>query len=591
MKKYKRGNAFPMGATVLNHNTVQFVTEHTGEALSLVLVRKKRNREEVILLTEEYRIGNLFSIVIEGLSHIDYTYCYRAGDHEYTDFYSIEIVGSKIWGKEPLRLTSEIGMSSFDWEGDRPLMIPYENSILYQLHVRGFTKHFSSGVRHKGTLEGIIEKTGHLKELGITAVELLPSYEFFETDANIKDRINYWGFCEARYFSPKASYCADKPQTSFRNMVKELHRAGIEVIMQFYFPSTVKRASVADILRFWVREYHVDGFRLLGMDVPMSILASDPLLCNTKLIYENMDHVRLEEGKHGSRYEHRGICNDSYLYSVRRFLKGDEGSLQSAFYAMFSSAHPWKKIAFLSAYNTFTMKDMVSYDRKHNEDNGEDGKDGAVDNASWNCGAEGNTRKKAVNLLRVRQLRNAMTLLLFSASTPMLFAGDEFGNSQKGNNNPYCQDNEISWLNWKDRKKQEELFTFLKMLIRLRKQEVSLVTAAAGGQKKTDSLYPMISFHGQDAWMLDWENNREAGCILFSSKERHLYWAINMHWEDTKLALPNLQGVEEWKLLVDTSSENVLDLTVDGKVLNVPARSMIILLAEGKKKDESLSTF
>lgn len=588
MRKYRRGSTFPMGATVLNRNTVQFVTEQTGEEISLVLFRKKGGREESFALTEEYRIGNLFSIVIEGLDYTNYTYCYRAGNREYTDFYSKEIVGNEGWGKKPLRLSSEIAIEEFDWEDDRPLLIPYEDSIFYQLHVRGFTRHSSSGVGKKGKVEGIVEKIGYLTELGITAVELLPAYEFRETDENNRGKLNYWGFCEGSYFSPKASYCAGKPALSFRNMVKQLHKAGIEIIMQFYFPTTVKRACIQEVLRYWMQEYHIDGFHLLGVDIPMNILISDPLLCNTKLIYENRNNVPREDGKPGVVFESRGICSDSYLYSVRRFLKGDEGSLQGAFWEMFSSSHPWRKVAYLSAYNTFTMKDMVSYDRKHNEENGEDGKDGTGDNASWNCGAEGSTRKKAVNLLRAKQIRNAMALLLFSGATPMLFAGDEFENSQKGNNNPYCQDNEISWLNWKDLKKHEETFFFLRKLIRIRKKNAALVTAAAGETKKTDLPYPTVSFHGREAWKLDWGHNQEAGSILFCSKERHLYCAINMHWEDTKLALPVLQGVGEWQPLADTALGESLDLEKDGRVLTVPARSVIILVAEGIEKNESV---
>lgn len=591
MRRYRIGSIFPMGTTIIDRKTVQFVTENTGEETVLILYEKKTGRQEIIELSEDFRIGNLFSLVIEGIDPSSYTYNYRVGGCEVTDLYARSILGNEVWGSPKERVSAGIGMSRFDWEDDRPLLTPYAETVIYQLHVRGFTRHSSSGVKKKGTVEGLVEKIPHLKDLGVTAVELLPAYEFLEMDPVRSDKLNYWGFKEAWYFAPKASYCGGRnPQLSFKTMVKSLHEAGIEVLMQFYFPPETGRSYLQEVLRFWVQEYHVDGFHLLGVEIPINVLVSDPVLYNTKLIYETMDGVRIKEGKSGFVYRNLAVSNQAYLYAVRRFLKADEGSLGAAFQAVFATK-PWDQVTYLTAYNTFTLQDLVSYDRKHNEDNGEDGRDGCSDNASWNCGAEGVTRKKAILSLRRKQLRNAMLLLLFSSSVPMILAGDEFGNSQKGNNNPYCQDNEITWLNWRDLKKQEDYFSYVKKLLLLRKEYASLLTTVTLERKKTNQLYPPLSFHGQEAWRLDWENNREAGGVLFSGESRYLYWGINMHWEEAELALPNLQSAGEWELLLDTSLDNMINRTKDGRALLLKPRSMIILSAEGMISDENLSTF
>ena len=619
MKISKIGEAFPMGATVVGKKAVQFVSKiNQKKDTSLILYKKNTNEIEEYRLTDEYKIGNLYSIVIEDIDPAKYTYTYSENGKRVQDPYAKAICGNEVWGeKEEKIISAGITIEDFPWEEDRILMHPYEGSVIYQLHVRGFTKHISSGVRKKGTFEGIIEKIPYLKELGITAVELLPSYEFVECENELPksfsmeyvkenymvvpedkqvQKINYWGFKEAYYFAPKASYSGSKnPVNSFKNMVKELHQAGIEVIMQFYFPQTISRSYILEVLKYWVKEYHVDGVRLLGVNIPISVIASQPELLNSKIMHENIPVSEIYAYQEVPAYKNLANYNEGYLYAIRSFLKGDPGSLQSAFHALTDSPKQIANIVYLTNYNTFTLKDMVSYDRKHNEENGENGRDGNQNNLSWNCGAEGSTKKKNIVALRERQMRNAIIFLMMSKGTPVLMAGDEFGNSQSGNNNPYCQDNVISWLNWKDLSKNSRHFEFTKSMISFMKEYSLLKRTREQAVRRNGVEYPYMSFHGVDAWKLEWSSdNEEAGGILYYSNYFYVYVGINMNWQEKILALPNIPGNHIWELLVDTSlEEKIVWAEGEKKAMHMPPRSIKIIVAKGSKEDfnENLSAF
>ena len=619
MKNSRIGEAFPMGATIVGKKAVQFVTKiNQKKETSLVLYEKSTGESEEYKLSNEYRIGNMYSIVIEDIDPARYTYNYRENGKQITDSYAKIVCGNEIWGdKEEKLISAGIKIENFKWENDTILMHPYEESVIYQLHVRGFTKHISSGVKKKGTFEGIVEKIPYLKELGITAVELMPSYEFMECEKEppkvltmeyVKEnymmvpeekpeiKINYWGYKEAYYFAPKASYSAGKnPVNSFKNMVKELHKAGVEVIMQFYFPQEIQRSYILEVIKYWVKEYHIDGVRLLGVNIPVSVIATQPELLNTKILHENIPAHEIYDSQYVPVYKNLASYNDSFLYAIRRFLKGDMGSLQSAFYAITDSQKQIGNTVYLTNYNTFTLKDMVSYDRKHNEENGENGKDGNYNNLSWNCGTEGNTKKKNVLALREKQMRNAIVFLMLAKGTPVMVAGDEFGNSQGGNNNPYCQDNAISWLNWKDLNKNQEHFQFTKEMISFRKEYPLLKKTKEQMVRRNGVEYPYMSFHGTDAWKLEWGTvNEEAGGILYYGEFNYIYIGFNMNWQEKELALPNIPGNHKWELLVDTSLEqNKKEIKEGKKVIAISPRSIKIFTAKGSKEDfdESLSAF
>lgn len=618
MKKCRIGEAFPMGATVIGKQSVQFVTKINPKTeTSLILYEKNSGKKEEFKFTEEYRIGNVYSMIVEDIETAKYTYNFLENGKEVWDIYGKVICGNEVWGKAQQTMVSAgIKKDDFSWEDDKFWRYPYEKSVIYQLHVRGFTKHVSSGVKKKGTFEGICEKIPYLKELGITALELLPAYEFMECERKGIDycsrdygkenpsatawesssfKINYWGFKEAFYFAPKASYSANKdPVHSFKNMVKELHKAGIELLMQFYFPQSVERAYIVDVIKYWVKEYHIDGVRLLGVKIPLSVIATQPELLNSKILYENIPVNDIYGGQYVPAYKNLASYNDGYLYAVRSFLKGDVGSLSAAFHAMTEVPLQNASIVYLTNYNTFTLKDLVSFERKHNEENGEYGKDGNNNNFSWNCGVEGPTKKKAIVAVREKQIRNAITLLMLSKGTPVIMAGDEFGNSQGGNNNPYCQDNSVSWLNWKDLEKNKSQFLFFRQMISFVKEYSFIKKSKSCVEKKNGREYPYMSFHGKEAWKLEWNaSNEEAGGILYYNDNRYLYIGVNMHWEEKTLALPLLPGHHKWKVEIDTSLEETDKMTEDEKCISIPPRSIKILTAKGSREDfdESISAF
>ena len=610
MKNMTRGNYLPMGATPLDNNRVQFVVPaEQGKEYNLILYYRKKGHRQVISLKEEYRRGNVYSLIVEGIKNNDVTYNLEINGQEKTDPYAKMILGRGQWGRESIKkVQGGIFLADYDWQEDQAPGYSMEDIVLYQLHVRGFTKHASSGVKKKGTFEGIIEKLPYLKELGVTTLELLPAYEFSEIEnsrsaaVSMEDmkqqgvygqkeeetRINYWGYKEAFYFVPKASYSGGKDSShSFKNLVKELHKQGMEIMMQFFFPINISRAFIFQVLQFWIKEYHVDGFRLMGVNIPAELIASMDEFCNTKILYETMEENLVYGYQKTPCYFNLASYNDSYMYSLRKFLKSDVGSLQQAFHDMINGGNRIKRVIYMTNYNTFTLHDLVSYDRKHNEKNGEMGSDGNNHNVSWNCGAEGDTKKKQVLQLRKRQMKNALTLLFFSKGTPVLLAGDEFCNSQKGNNNPYCQDNSISWLNWKDLEKNKEHFDFCRWLIQLRKQnklyDIEKLKILEGERERL----PAISFHGKEAWKLDWSTaNEEAGGILYYLQNGFLYLAINMHWESTNLALPSLPLEGDWKVILNTGAQEE-DIFIDRKkkVIKVPPRTIVVL--EAKRKEQN----
>lgn len=607
MRKIKAGKAFPLGASVSPEGKLQFVIKGSeGKKYGIILNDRKTGQKEKICFEKEHRIGNLLSLQIEGVKPERISYLIEEDGKKIIDPYAKVIYGNEKWAKNRLDdLSAGIYQDFYDWENDHLPHISMEESIIYQLHVRGFTKHFSSGVKKKGTFEGIVEKISYLKDLGITTLELLPAYEFYEAEGQrnfnsldemrknaavtLEEKINYWGFKEGFYFVPKASYSASKhPQTSFKDMVKSLHREGMEVIMQFYFPASVSRSFIIGVLKFWKEEYHVDGFRLLGVNIPIELIASMEEFCNIKLLYEFIRENEVYSHQDIPSYRNLASYNDRFMYAIRRFLKSDVGSLRQAFEEMTEQGNKVSNIVYLTNYNTFTLQDLVSYNRKHNENNGEHGQDGNNENFSWNCGIEGKTKKKNILELRRKQQKNALVFLLLAKGTPVILAGDEFANSQGGNNNPYCQDNVISWLNWKDLERNREHFLFCKKLITLRKKE-KLYLSLPGEHKGLDNdRFPYISFHGKEAWKIDWSAaNEEAGGILYFDQCRFIYVGINMFWKDMVLAIPNLPLKENWKVILDTSKdEDNREEKLRIKQISIPSRSIIILRGEGKEEDD-----
>ena len=594
-----------------------------AKACSLLLfVKEDKNGKEArfrevrnIPFPEEGKTGHVWSMTLNG-AFDDLYYAFEADGKRFSDPYGRSFAGRERWGRlshAKRLLLTPVAEPEFDWQGDRPLHIPYEDCIVYRAHVRGLTKHASSGTEHRGTFRGVVDKIPYFKELGITTLELLPPVEFQEVmmPENVEGnpygmseptgRLNYWGYAKAGMFAPKASYAdpGTNPVTEFKYMVRELHKAGLEVVPELYFSGKEVPEFVLETVRFWVREYHVDGIHLTGY-APTVLLAKDPYLADTKLWALSWEAEKPAAGEK----KHLGEYNDGFLIDMRRALKGDEEQMSSLIYRNRRNPAETGVLNFMAGTNGFTMMDMVSYDQKHNEANGENNRDGSDYNYSWNCGAEGHVRKKKIQELRSRQLRNAMLLLFLSQGTPVLLAGDEFGNSQNGNNNAYCQDNEISWLNWNLNKWDQALLDFVKHVIAFRKahpvfhmeQEPRVMDYLACG-------HPDISYHGVNAWQPEFENFRRQIGILYcgayakkpnGENDDFFFVIFNMHWEPHSFALPNLPKNLVWSLAFDTSDSAAGGYYEEGQehqILNqknymVPSRSVLVF--QGKKKAKNL---
>jgi len=602
--KVGKGNPHPYGITPNGQNCINIAIAMQSDNCGIVLYHKNKKATERISFNKEFCIGELYCVSIEGLDTQAYEYCFFDGDRMFVDSYARSVAGNEIYGKVPVSLRGKFYQREFDWGEDAALLTPYHDSIFYLLHVRGFTQHKSSGVTTKGTFEGIVDKIPYLKELGITAVELMPAYEFLELEDSIVENeripmayrstepvLNYWGYKEGYYYAPKSAYATDRtdPVNSFKNMVKELHANGIEVLMQFYFPNTVSAFHIEDVLRFWVCEYHVDGFHLMGERIPADMLAADPLLKKTKLIYYGFSVM--ENGGRKVSYKNLASCRDEYMYDMRRFLKSDERMLGKVLHHMKTNPKGQAVVHYMTETNGFTLADVVSYDRKHNEDNGENNLDGNPYNASWNCGIEGKTKKKQVLDLRMKQMKNAFLLSLFTQSTPLLLSGDEFANSQNGNNNAYCQDNAISWLNWNDKEKQKELFDFVKTAIAFRKEHALLHKSSE--YTMLDDLacgYPDLSYHSEEPWKCSYDDLTRHFGVLYcgeysedvKEKETFIFLAVNTHWVSHEFVLPKLPKKREWKLVFDTSQRgmNKIEESVKEECISVKERSIQVLIAE-----------
>ena len=539
---------------------------------------------------------------------------------------------------------------SYDWEGDRPLKRPFAETVIYELHVRGFTRHPSSGVApvKRGTFAGLIEKIPYLKDLGVTAVELLPVFQFDPQDAP-EGRVNYWGYQPVSFFAPHHAYSSRKGALSvldeFRDMVKALHRAGIEVILDVVFNHTTEggqngptlcyrglandfyyileqdksryadytgcgntlnanqpfvRRLIQDSLRYWVTQMHVDGFRFdlasilsrdeSGRSLPnppvLWDIESDPLLAGTKLIAEAWDAAGLYQvGSFvGDTWQE---WNGRFRDDVRRFLKGDNGSVSPIAARLLGSPDIYghdqreaeQSVNFVTCHDGFTLNELVSYDRKHNEANGEDNRDGSNDNLSWNCGAEGPSDDPAIEALRNRQVKNFFALELLAAGTPMLLMGDEVRRTQRGNNNAYGQDGEISWFDWGLLERHADVHRFVKALTAFRQRRDVLA------EDKNLTLNQLldrakIEWHGVALNHPDWSDASHAVAFtLRSLRGRYiLHGMFNAYWEPLAFELPPVPpgNKHRWRRCIDTARTSPDDIYTWDKAPAVAQATFVV---------------
>lgn len=555
-------------------------------------------------------VGTVWEISLKGFGFESYDYAFEADGVVFSDPYGKSFTGHEVWGdlsQAGCLLKSPIACEPFDWEDDQNPRIAYEDSVVYCAHVRGLTMHESSGVVEKGTFAGVAEKISYLKKLGITTLELLPVAEFQEVimpDPEIFDpyrsleptgKLNYWGYGPAFLYAPKASYAGwgKDPIIELKSLVKQLHQNGMELVLQMHFSGDEAPAFVLQVIRFWVREYHLDGVHLTG-DASVQALLKDPYLTRTKIWINSLDGVDIpaEQEKHFGEY------NDGFMIDMRRVLRGDAGQMECLTFRNRRNPDGYGVLNYIAGVNGFTLADMVSYEEKHNEANGEKNRDGSDYNCTWNCGVEGPTNKKKVVALRKQQMRNALLLVFLSQGTPVLLAGDEFGNSQNGNNNAYCQDNEISWLDWGMLEKNQDLYEFVKYLIALRKAHP--VFHMKHEPKRKDYLacgLPDLSYHGVKAWCPEFDDFRRQMGMMYcgdygkhadGTADDHFFVAYNTYGQPRELALPKLPDHLKWHVAVDSGAsgddgyykagEEIL--LSDQKKYMVPERTILVLIGK-----------
>jgi isoamylase len=555
-----------------------------------------------------------------------------------------------------------IDTRDYDWEGDRPLNYPMQDLIIYEMHVGGFTRSTTSGVQDPGTFAGMIEKIPYLKDLGVTAVELLPVMEFDDSEVREIDGArltNYWGYSTVNFFSPHSGYCTSPEEAThiseFRDMVKAFHAAGIEVIMdvvfnhtdegnhqgptfcfrgmdnsvyyylnqsdkQFYYDYTgcgntfncnhpIGEKVIVDSLKFWTREMHVDGFRfdeasVLTRDLDGTPLVFPPViwqieldeeLADTKVAAEAWDAAGLYQVGHfpGRRWSE---WNGKYRDTIRRFVKSEPGMLAAVADRVTGSAdlYQWKgeqpvnSVNFVTVHDGFTMNDLVSYDQKHNDANGEGNRDGNDGNDSWNSGAEGATDDPEIEALRDRQVKNFATILLVSQGVPLFVMGDEVRRTQRGNNNAYCQDNELSWFDWGLVDQNEGMLRFWRTMIAFRKTHSSLRRSRYFTGQVNQRGLADVTWHGCSLAEPGWDD-ADARALAFTlagfGTETDIHVMLNMYWDALDFQIPQVDG-RRWARAVDTSLPSPDDIAepgseapLDGTTYTVTGRSVVILIA------------
>lgn len=670
------------GACVASNGVSFTINSHGATRCTLLLFKPQAPKPYArIPFPDSYRIGDTYSMLVFDIKPDEFEYAFSFdGPYEpakgllfneenvLLDPYSRAVTGQRKWGEKPeggkdFEYRARVVKSSFDWGNIKQLEQPFEDLVIYETHVRGYTKDKSSGVSAPGTFAGLKDKIPYLKDLGINAVELMPIFEFDEMEsARVVDGVqlyNYWGYNTVSFFAPNTSYAFNEEHNhegdELKSLIKALKENGIEVILDVVFNHTaegnemgpcfsfkgidnnvyymltpdahyynfsgcgnvmncnhpVVRSFIIDCLRHWAIEYRVDGFRfdlasILGRDqngAPMAnppileSLAFDPVLGKMKLIAEAWDAGGLYQVGSFPSWNRWAEWNGRYRDDMRSFLKGDDGMAGNAItritgsrdlYSPESRGHK-ASVNFLTCHDGFTLYDLYSYNEKHNEKNGWNNTDGDNNGHSWNCGAEGETDDPNVNGLRRRLIKNAFAALLCSRGPAMFFAGDEFCNTQFGNNNAYCQDNIISWLDWSRLEEFKEIHDFVRNMIQFRKEHPILRKMT----KPSSCQFPEISVHNGTPFNASTDYKTKLIGIMYAGRNEEdteddiVFYCMNAYWEPLVMQLPVLPNGKHWHVDTNTNAEyfDGEDFTAKTELLGVntirvPARTTIILVAE-----------
>lgn len=670
------------GACVASNGVSFTINSHGATRCTLLLFKPQAPKPYArIPFPDSYRIGDTYSMLVFDIKPDEFEYAFSFdgpyepakgllfnGENVLLDPYSRAVTGQRKWGEKPeggkdFEYRARVVKSSFDWGNIKQLEQPFEDLVIYETHVRGYTKDKSSGVSAPGTFAGLKDKIPYLKDLGINAVELMPIFEFDEMEsARVVDGVqlyNYWGYNTVSFFATNTSYAFNEEHNhegdELKSLIKALKENGIEVILDVVFNHTaegnemgpcfsfkgidnnvyymltpdahyynfsgcgnvmncnhpVVRSFIIDCLRHWAIEYRVDGFRfdlasILGRDqngAPMAnppileSLAFDPVLGKMKLIAEAWDAGGLYQVGSFPSWNRWAEWNGRYRDDMRSFLKGDDGMAGNAItritgsrdlYSPESRGHK-ASVNFMTCHDGFTLYDLYSYNEKHNEKNGWNNTDGDNNGHSWNCGAEGETDDPNVNGLRRRLIKNAFAALLCSRGPAMFFAGDEFCNTQFGNNNAYCQDNIISWLDWSRLEEFKEIHDFVRHMIQFRKEHPILRKMT----KPSSCQFPEISVHNGTPFNASTDYKTKLIGIMYAGRNEEdteddiVFYCMNAYWEPLVMQLPVLPNGKHWHVDTNTNAEyfDGEDFTAKTELLGVntirvPARTTIILVAE-----------
>ena len=633
-EQLREGNYSRFGASRLADG-ICFTFEGEKDSDCAIRLYEKRKNKDMscayrdIPVPKEFCIGAVRSVCVTGLDTAQYDYNYVIDQKVVVDPYARRIIGREKWADYSRRdvhyeVRSGFDFSEFDWKGDHCPEIPETDMVMYKLHVRGFTKDGGVTGRNKGTFAAVTEKIPYLKELGVTTVELMPAYEFeelippkheehpmdfegwapqavagyqmmqqkeYEEKEKELPGINYWGYGRGDYFAPKASYSSgSSPSAEMKEMIREMHAAGLECVMEMSFDAQVNPNYVVEVLRYWVLEYHVDGFHLLCSQTAVASVICDVLLRRTKIFALGFPAEAWEQA---GGYPHLYVYNDDFLYAARKLINHQDGNLIE-YLNQQKRQHP--QIGFVNYFannNGFTLADTFSYVTKHNESNGEGGADGNDWNYSVNCGVEGVSRKKKILQQRARLMKQAMAAVVFAQGVPLILSGDEFGNSQNGNNNAYGQDNRIGWVNWKQMDKNREYFTYVKDLLALRSKHPCMRSRVP--MKMTDYQsfgMPDLSYHSAQAWNSEiypsMQAVGEAYSGAYGNEPEDLYIGWNFSQSEMPLALPKVAAGKEWKTVfgMGVVSENNDRLQIEGGSVVVLVTAPGRLRREKKKQKE-----
>lgn len=620
----REGNYEKLGVRQMEGSVIFTFCREKEDQCAVVLLHRGSGEQIRIEAPEKFCIGSLCSIEVFGIDVKQYVYYFEINGEKVMDPYARRIMGREVWnddtrGKDGYEVYAGFADEAFDWKKDRAPELPGSGMFMYKLHVRGFT--MEASVQNPGTFRALMNKLSYLRKLGVTTVELMPAYEFEEMQitapvhipeyvtwkAKSQDlirpavavtetrQLNYWGYGPGNYFAVKAAYAADPEHASaeYKALIRRLHELGMECVMEMYFPEDSNHNMILDALRYWVREYHVDGFHLLGRSIPLTAIVQDNLLSRTKIFCgefaPDMKDVR--------RCKNLFLYKDEYMYPARKVLNHLNGNMRDFVDQQRKQGENLGYVNYLACNNGFTLADLFMYNDKHNEANGEENRDGSDWNFSNNYGCEGPTRQRYINALRRLKWRSAVMMLFLAQGVPLLWAGDEFGNSQQGNNNAYCQDNTTGWVNWKNEKSRRKELYFLSRLVEFRRQHPILAREEPFRLSDYRLLgAPDLSFHGENAWIAEPDAGRLCVGMLYSGayspdadRSEDVYVAYNFLAAEANLALPRPEPDRSWYLVMDSDSDTPYceeQALQEGNVIRMSPQSVRVYVCRVARQTE-----